>query len=849
MSTTVESPPSPPESAVAAPAPRPFKWTFATALPACLVLMVAGHIIGNLLGEWPPMRVVLMALRGDIEGSKALLNGLVASMRILDWVLLACLLSTTTFVVLMRHAFARFFRTMQVGVSLIVLATVAIFAGVLVPQIENFEDPEERVTAANYERNYQAFAWAESYFFYHLVRPYGWRMPKAEVPQQALDSLERFGRIYGEQEAKNRGKMMRASFAGMEKTAQVEALMKGNDNLLRSAFDAATFLELNRAYKSNWFATLMFLIGTAVFLNTFRPGMSKKWFTMQKIGFFVTHLGILTLLGGGLVSHLLTDRGIIELYLGEGPRDVYYQHYRTNKLARMPFGIKLEHFARKEWKALEVYSMEEDFKSRPPLHTLWPGREIPLDYAPTGPDGEYEPRLLLRVKELHDKAVVGAPRMVEAPVVPGERAKPVAVLEVPGFEEADHAPHPGHELHAETRRTVNLSKDWNNQGYFDPAAEFRLVVAHDTDPMALFPSHDGVHVGVLDVEVRTDLRSRPIPVPVVLGERVSVPGGYELEFVDATANLDVRGGHRDEAKMGSPDPRPLDEQEFGFAAIWVDIHPPDGGAPERRLVVEVIDALEYGLQEDYEQSDVIARLRWNRWTAPGPPRFALAWGGGDEPRLVAEDGSSQAVALGAELPLPGDTEVVAQAFYENATPEKDITFLETRRAPDGWDASFYERSPRGLVLEVVHFPGTEDEVVEEVSMATSEEGSANLWATGDERFLLRFIENTSGFPFDWRSVLSVWEPDADGRPVEVDVGSEKSREIRVNDYFTYRGYRFFQTNAEPDDPTYSGIGVVYDPGIRIVLLGMYTIIAGTLLAFIVRPIVLARRRKTKEKLA
>jgi cytochrome c biogenesis protein ResB len=143
----------------------------------------------------------------------------------------------------------------------------------------------------------------------------------------------------------------------------------------------------------------------------------------------------------------------------------------------------------------------------------------------------------------------------------------------------------------------------------------------------------------------------------------------------------------------------------------------------------------------------------------------------------------------------------------------------------------------------VTHPGTEREHVEEVTMSTSEIGRANVWFTGDERFALVFLENTEGFPFDWRSVLAVWETDADGRPYKVDAGSKSEREIRVNDYFTYRGYRFFQTNATPEDPTYSGIGVVYDPGIPIVLLGMYTIIAGTILAFMVRPIVLSWRRK------
>ena len=143
---------------------------------------------------------------------------------------------------------------------------------------------------------------------------------------------------------------------------------------------------------------------------------------------------------------------------------------------------------------------------------------------------------------------------------------------------------------------------------------------------------------------------------------------------------------------------------------------------------------------------------------------------------------------------------------------------------------------------MVYDPGTEREETELVEMSTSELGQSHLWYTPDERFALVFIENTEGFPFDWRSVLSIVERDANGQPYVVDRGSPKEREIRVNDYFTHEGYRFFQTNANPADPFYSGIGVVYDPGIEIVLLGMYTIIAGTVLAFTVRPIVKAQRR-------
>ena len=66
--------------------------------------------------------------------------------------------------------------------------------------------------------------------------------------------------------------------------------------------------------------------------------------------------------------------------------------------------------------------------------------------------------------------------------------------------------------------------------------------------------------------------------------------------------------------------------------------------------------------------------------------------------------------------------------------------------------------------------------------------------------------------------------------------------IRVNDYFYYKGYRFFQTDARPDDPTYSGIGIVYDPGIEVVLLGFYMVMFGTFIVYFINPLVTRKHR-------
>src|SRR5690606_23911939 len=119
-------------------------------------------------------------------------------------------------------------------------------------------------------------------------------------------------------------------------------------------------------------------------------------------------------------------------------------------------------------------------------------------------------------------------------------------------------------------------------------------------------------------------------------------------------------------------------------------------------------------------------------------------------------------------------------------------------------------------------------------------GLVNVYRSPDHTFDVLFYENDRTMPFEWRSVLSIYEEDPSGawtvfsgktgRPIGaltpdqaksfetrfgrdavslnndrdgdgepdwagpmriVDRGSERDREIRVNDYFTHGGFRFF----------------------------------------------------------
>jgi hypothetical protein len=822
--------------------PRRFKWGFLSSTGVILALIVVGQIVGLLLEQYPPARALVGMLKGIDTGP------VLSAMRVQDWVFTTFLSCAVVCVVLTFAPIKRFFLSMQTGVSLVALATIAVTLGVLVPQIEQFEDPDERITAANYEVNYKAFRWAEGYFFYHLLRPYGIGMPEVVVPPQAEQGLERYGRIYGKAEEKNRHKMMKAAFSGRSKSEEIGAFINEHDALLRKAFDVCTFLELNRTYKSNWFTALLGLLGTAVLLNLLR-GDPRKLFTIQKIGFAGAHVGMLLILSGGFVSKMFTDRGRLDLYLDGGSKDTYASFYNPEKPKKMPFAVRLDRFARKEWKALEVTFLDEQFTSRPPRWTLWEGRTIPLDFV-EDQNGEWIPRVELRVRELHDRAEVGPPRVREGEQGDGQGDMPIVELEVPnvdsqhdaGHEGHDHAAHP----HDETR-LVHLSPLLRTQAYRDPDDGFRLAVTYDKNPAALFPDEPDIELGTLDVQVLGAGDVTPIPIRVRLGERVDLPRGYAVEFVDATTDFQMRRD-RDAALQGAHDERPLAERPDRFAAVWLDVYPPEGPA-ERRIVIEVLDPVEYGLQEQYENKEIVAKLRWDRWSSPGPTRYALGYQkDGTSAVLVSENGTRYELEADQPLPIPGGEKTVLKRLMHHARFEKNLTFLENEVAGDGFDATFYGGEPRGLVLDVVHDPGTENELVETVTMATTKASQSNLWVDGDQRFAVQFIENTEGFPQDWRSVLSVVKRDAEGRPYTVDAGTEKEREIRVNDYFHFKtswlpgtGYRFFQTNADPTMPNYSGVGVVYDPGIPIVMLGMWVVIAATAAAFLVRPIVRAKQ--------
>ncbi|TAJ24302.1 MAG: hypothetical protein EPO68_01605 [Planctomycetota bacterium] len=841
-------PESAPTAAPAAAPAKPFAWGFLLSALVLIGLAVVGQAIGT-VGE-----PYFKALKSGWvhEGW----SGLFAApakylddpgLRARDYVFGAGLLTGLAFALLQRAAIRRFFLSMHCGVALVVLCTLSVSVGVLVPQIENFEDSDQRVTAANRDGpdgELNRFLNAEGVFLYSMKHLYGIGAPERELPPQVIEGLNRFGALYGKEERDNREKEMREAFVNEAKGVEIGQFISDHEGWLTKTFDVCTALDFNRTYKSYWFATLCTLLAFAVGLNLTRYS-PRHWFTIQKAGFAVVHLGVLTMLFGGWITKIAGDRGILHLDLRDGPQDTYERHFNPNKIARLPFAVRLDRFARKDWEAIEVHFNDSQLKSRVPRYTVWPDRAIDLDYVaderPGAKPGDTRPSLRLHVAAMHDHVDIRVPTVTEQP--PGaEYGLPLVDLEIPDIGATSLFEQSVTQAVGDGRRRIYLSPYLPSQAVFHPTNLWRLRVARDEDGPGMFPTEEGM-LGVLEVEVGKERQVEPEVVPIQLGSTFKTLGGYTIRVTEATRNLVMVHDASDQPQPRF-DPLPLEEQADRARAVWIEITS-QAGRTERRLVIEGFNAAAMGLQSSYEFDSVITRLRWNGWTAPGGPRFVLAFGeraGAVRARLLDELGREFPVEVGAALPMPGDGALVVKGVYARAMLAPNLTVQPDAPRADGWDEDFYSTAPRGIELDVIRDPDTPRERRERVLMATTEENGSNVWASADGRFALVFVENSEMMPFEWRSVLSILERDGEGKPFVVDLGAERNREIRVNDYFQYGGYRFFQTNADSRFPTYSGVGVVYDPGIPVVLLGMYTIIAGMVIAYILRPIVLAARR-------
>ncbi len=159
-------------------------------------------------------------------------------------------------------------------------------------------------------------------------------------------------------------------------------------------------------------------------------------------------------------------------------------------------------------------------------------------------------------------------------------------------------------------------------------------------------------------------------------------------------------------------------------------------------------------------------------------RGAIAWG---EPFSMAED---KAVRMTVDQPL--ERAIARRGWVEAAEgPEHRAVEVEVRRGADSM-----------------------------MTMLFADEGDP-LRLTSDR--LLVYRENPDDVR-NYKSTVTILDGDS---PV-------LTRLMEVNHPLSYAGYSLYQSNYDPDNPKYSGLEVVYDPGLPIVYFFFWVLMYGVL---------------------
>lgn len=817
------------------PLPR---WTFAQALLSLFVLLL-----------W--VEAVLALVRGtrSAESTGRLLH--VTGLFVL-------LLPFFGLVVYRWRTVHAFFRSIQVGVVNLVLIGLGAIIGVLFQQEDPYQptppgavatlaaqngEPSERGwnRAERFAyQDYQSFRNAQAFFSYHLLGHLGLRGAMgfdgpapgtSEADRNALANLaERLPDLrarFGEEFAIAIESQSATGLRTRSRNAEVRALEESGDDFWWSVFVWADRLDFRRAYRSDWYAVLWTVLFCGVLSNTFRGGW-RRLTKPRMWGFAMTHVGVLSVIVGGFWGRVFEERGLLELHVGEsGGAFQSYQGPRHDLRERglfasgQPFQLRLDEFRADQHDVLDVVFARRGDDGQPfpeyelarqPKLRVFTGKDASYDW--TMPDGS--PRLRLEVVEYAKQARMWLELRAATADEAGFPVVRVRVDDANGIEEQSGLllpSRPGEDfvrVHAPSGTRMRLESAVDAS-----AATEALGVAPRTrlGTVSLPPGVEGRSTQTFEV------------LPGAVNDFRHGQSAFRLEVLDATPDFRQQAGAEGEL-VAAPLEGPIERTDPRNPAVLLRITAEDGREEQRWV-----------LERDFHRDDLVfpdlhLSFRWDSWTAPALRRilfFAL-----DDGRVmtgeVGAPSSLTEVRDGYTLPLGGGSTMrVPEAF---ARGEVDVRFAQLE------DADFFDEAPPAIRLKVVTPDGER-----ELMMSAADERFEFVSYAGPDgaqrEVALRFREDRDQgeLPVEWRSRLAVLRGGSDGTWSEVGTG-----DIRVNDYFVHGGYRFFQTNHNPADPTYSGIGVVYDPGIVLVLYGLYTVMFGTAAVFLIKPLFTRRQR-------
>lgn len=720
------------------------------------------------------------------------------------------------------------FSSVRTSVVILTAFTLSCIAGSFVLQQRDLD-----TRGLTGEKAYEAFRLAEAGFMYTLVHGRSVEIPMRPQAKKFFDTLrERFGDEFASERTELFHKMM----GGRTVDQSVKEFAERHDESFRSLWWFCRITRLADMHRSWWFVALMAMLSISLACGTvkrFRPKASE-------VGFVMTHGGFLVLMVGFALSMAGEERGMLRMNVGE-THDQFIE-FNSRRRMRLPFKVTLEDFYTHfhdeiflQW--LDVDHEAEQFPG--PVQRgvkVDAGREYPLW------GGKYQVDVL-------EVAEYGNTQATVVDRQDGRPLNPAVSIDV----SSDGGMGANGWLFAGTGA---------QSFYQDPEGKFVLSF-HFEDPQVANPPKSGVW-GDLLLHAEGHETAR---VPAVPGTTFEFAGrSFELkkvapDFARRDAPLEaqqVRNPAVLLAVQGEDDEAP--QMRWNFA--WIDfdkLHEPPhpdirirytfrsgkqdptkvyrvhgsraGEAVELELVRFQPDGtpsrapLKLGEPIALAGEDLVLRLGQLFTRAaleyPVTPLFESSLLAAD--RLAESEGKVDPHDHTGHDHGKGGHDHEDHSGHNHAPGEHPRVGLET---PD-WDSILGHRSPSmarkfappgplAAKLRITH-PGGDP--VERWFL--SDHPEAGRWQDGTLSLVLGSNRNKVK---EWRSLL-----------VASDGETTRRQMIRVNHPMVFAGWTMYQTDANLEDPTYSGIQVLYDPGWYFIEPGLILVCFGVIFMFWIKP--------------
>ena len=637
---------------------------------------------------------------------------------------------------------------------------------------------------ASDEEFFDTYAFATAHLWIKATHP----LPRAvELTEANLQRLDQLRAAFGDEVADEEEEGLRKGLVAMRDEAAAHELAERRRGLLEALFSVASGLRFTDLYRAWWFHGLFFLLAA----NLAVGAVMRRKLSVRNLGFHCAHLGLVVIVAGATGGAFLGQRGMAPLEVGRGVSSFLDEN--TRGVVPLGFTVRLDRFDTVYHEDLVI---EQITGGNDPHHGMMGGggeaplrHSVKLEQGSTFELGDPDGGEATELEMLEIIEAVGLHRE-RREATEGEDGAP-SVRFTPAYPD----PRAGAE---------GLWLGQHDGIYIDPTNRYKLRI--EPLPEGLFPEGSGCADDRHGLLTLTPPGDAPASVPITPGATFELAGlrGEVLELVP-----DFRVG----ADPGTPADFPRNP------ALRMRLTDAGGGGGEFLLFSD--PRLKGFTSLPWEGME--ASFDYDYWCAPTGHRIRLLV----EPRagatvhavLVSPEGGvrSHPVPHGTSLPL-GEGALLVHEALGRATEQ--ITPIPA----DDDDGPGAPPTHTALRLAI-----------------TGPDGAQERWLLSDTadgvvrvgEFAVMLASNTDRPPRDWRSHLSILE---EGIVVATGVAE-------VNKPVHYRGYGFFQSDADPRRPEYSGLQVVKDPAWTPVKLGLWMLLLGIAWIFYVQP--LFDRKKTR----